>query len=92
MESQTQDRLIPRLLDQSIEYHTRKGMRDWCDCAYCKAKRAGTQRLFRAGTMIHYGCAYSPVDDWQLWAAINGYRTSLKNELREELNELKATL
>jgi len=30
------------LIEASIDYHTRRRIRTWCDCSYCNAKRKGT--------------------------------------------------
>jgi hypothetical protein len=35
-------RLLENILEQGIEYHTRRRIRWWCDCSYCNEKRRGT--------------------------------------------------
>lgn len=35
-------KLVPALIQAAMVYHTRRGLRTWCDCEYCSAHRRGT--------------------------------------------------
>lgn len=84
------------LLEKSITFHTRKGLRDWCDCEYCRVKRSGTNEIAHTGTWMHYDHPrinqFSNYDNWELWAAIIKRRKDKAKKLRQELNELKLKL
>lgn len=51
IEAEIKKRLISRILDIGVEYHTRKGIRPGCQCHYCQLKRRATQDI---GNMSHH--------------------------------------
>lgn len=87
--------LIPALLDKSVEYHTRKGLRDWCDCDYCYTKRNGTRSIYHVGTYCHYDQGFLPdrqYDGRQMHAYVTARRNDEIEKLRKKLNEKKQEL
>lgn len=87
VEKRVDDLLIPILLDKSIEYHTRKGLRTWCDCSYCEIKRKGTNSIYNVGTYVHYDHYGCDVNDWTTWARINARRKVEIDNLRDKLKQ-----
>lgn len=88
----TAQKLPEVLLDKSIEYHTRRGLRD-CDCEYCTVKSAGTYEIAHIGQMRKWS-GYSPMtlDSWEVWASLQKERRNSAERLREKLTELKLEL
>ena len=48
IEAEVQSRVIERILDVGVVYHSRRGIRPGCDCEWCQAKRYAT---FKIGNM-----------------------------------------
>jgi hypothetical protein len=38
----TREKLAEGFREEFISYHTRKGIRRWCECSFCNTKRQGT--------------------------------------------------
>lgn len=94
MEIRISQKLPEVLLDKSIEYHTRRGLRLGCDCEYCRVKQNGTTSIAHTGTWMQYGKPnlLSDHDSWEIWAVIQKSRKEQAKELRTKLNELKLEL
>lgn len=92
VEERVSQRLPKALLERTIEYHTRRGLRTWCDCHYCVTKRSGTREIGIQGSRIagwpHRGDVFF-LDQWEVGSRINNARTRLRVALRARLNEIK---
>lgn len=85
------------LLDKGVEWHTRKGLREDCDCNYCLKKKRGTYEI--ANEAYENRIGYSPrssfgnyftwYDKETMQYIREGYRERQREELRQELENLK---
>lgn len=92
METKVSQKLPEVLLDKSVEYHCRRGLRSWCDCDYCAEKRNGTARIAHIGTTANfsfYGHVSIAYENYELWAYIVRQRREQAKKLRDKLNDIK---
>lgn len=56
---------MPVLIDRAIRYHSRRGIRWWCDCSFCLAKRQGTFRIGNYHKISPNATSYSNKYPWR---------------------------
>jgi hypothetical protein len=57
------DELLFTFYLKALEYHTRRGLRMWCNCEYCQARISGT-RYIGHNTFYAYGTSYEHHGTW----------------------------
>ena len=90
IEDRVEEQLPGHLITKGVEFHCRRGIREWCDCSYCETKRIGTNKI--GNTPHFFKCARWDFNTnrWQSRRIdAEAYRKKQREKLRDLLDTLR---